>query len=182
MKNLKIVLTFIALSISISLLAQQDMATAISSKNFDPATLLWYEAPAKKWEDALPVGNGRIGAMVFGRNAEERIQLNEETYWSGGPYSTVVKGGYKVLPDIQKKVFEEKYLQAHNLFGRHLMGYPVEQMKYQCLANLHLFFKNQDSIRNYKRWLNLRPVLQELLIPLTALLTCGRFLPPFLIR
>jgi len=156
MKNHKIVLLFIAFHLSISLLAQQDMATAISSKNFDPATLLWYDAPAKKWEDALPVGNGRIGAMVFGRNAEERIQLNEETYWSGGPYSTVVKGGYKVLPEIQKKVFEEKYLQAHNLFGRHLMGYPVEQMKYQCLANLHLFFKNQDSIRNYKRWLNLQ--------------------------
>ena len=80
MKNLKIVLTFIALSISISILAQQDMATAISSKNFDPATLLWYEAPATKWEDALPVGNGRIGDTDFGRNAEERIQLNEETY------------------------------------------------------------------------------------------------------
>ena len=117
--------------------------------------LLWYTEPAKKWDEALPVGNGRLGAMVFGKNGEERIQLNEETYWSGGPYSTVVKGGYKVLPEIQKLVFEEKYLAAHNLFGRNLMGYPVEQMKYQSLANLHLFFKNQDSITNYKRWLNL---------------------------
>lgn len=116
---------------------------------------MWYEAPANKWDDALPVGNGRLGAMVFGKNREERIQLNEETYWSGGPYNTVVKGGYKVLPEIQKKVFEEKYLAAHNLFGRHLMGYPVEQMKYQCLANLHLFFKNQDSVTDYKRWLDL---------------------------
>lgn len=128
---------------------------SIESKSFNPSTLLWYENAAQKWEDALPVGNGRLGAMVFGRNKEERIQLNEETYWSGGPYSTVVKGGYKVLPEIQKKVFEEKYLEAHNLFGRHLMGYPVEQMKYQCLANLHLFFKNQDSITGYKRWLDL---------------------------
>ena len=109
----------------------------------------------KKWEEALPVGNGRLGAMVFGKNGEERIQLNEETYWTGGPYSTVVKGGYKVLPEIQKLVFEEKYLEAHNLFGRNLMGYPVEQQKYQCLGNLHLFFKNQDSISNYKRWLDL---------------------------
>ena len=145
-----------AIYISLPLTAQPpDIPNAIRSKSFNPSTLMWYDAPAKKWEDALPVGNGRIGAMVFGRNAEERIQLNEETYWSGGPYSTVVKGGSKVLPEIQKKVFEEKYLAAHNLFGRHLMGYPVEQMKYQCLANLHLFFKNQDSVTNYKRWLDL---------------------------
>ena len=89
--------------------------------------------------------------MVFGKNGEERIQLNEETYWSGGPYSTVVKGGYKVLPEIQKKVFEEKYLAAHNLFGRYLMGYPVEQTKYQCLANLHLFFTNQNKKKMLKK-------------------------------
>lgn len=127
----------------------------IDAKTFDPALLLWYTEPAKKWDEALPVGNGRLGAMVFGKHGEERIQLNEETYWSGGPYSTVAKGGHKVLPEIQKLVFEEKYLAAHNLFGRHLMGYPVEQMKYQCLANLHLFFKGQDSVTNYKRWLNL---------------------------
>jgi len=135
--------------------SQQMIPDEIDGKSFNPSTLLWYTEPAKKWEEALPVGNGRLGAMVFGKNGEERIQLNEETYWSGGPYSTVVKGGYKVLPDIQKLVFEEKYLAAHNLFGRNLMGYPVEQMKYQSLANLHLFFKNQDSITNYKRWLNL---------------------------
>ncbi len=134
---------------------QRMIPNEINSKTFNPSTLLWYAEPAKKWEDALPVGNGRLGAMVFGKNGEERIQLNEETYWSGGPYSTVVKGGYKVLPEIQKLVFEEKYLAAHNLFGRNLMGYPVEQMKYQCLANLHLFFNNQDSVINYKRWLNL---------------------------
>ncbi len=147
------VIAFFCLS---TLQAQQsEIPIKINTKTFNPATLLWYTEPAKKWDEALPVGNGRLGAMVFGKNGEERIQLNEETYWSGGPYSTVVKGGAKVLPEIQKKVFEEKYLAAHNLFGRNLMGYPVEQMKYQCLANLHLFFKNQDSITNYKRWLDL---------------------------
>jgi alpha-L-fucosidase 2 len=149
-------LLLITLSFSVILCAQQNIIPdKISAKTFNPSTLLWYASPAQKWEEALPVGNGRLGAMVFGKNSEERIQLNEETYWSGGPYSTVVKGGYKVLPEIQKKVFEEKYLEAHNLFGRKLMGYPVEQMKYQCLGNLHLFFKNQDSVTNYKRWLDL---------------------------
>ena len=139
-----------------SLPAQQiGMPEKINAKAFNPGSLLWYSSPAKIWEEALPVGNGRLGAMFFGKNGEERIQLNEETYWSGGPYSTVVKDGFKVLPEIQKLVFEEKYLTAHNLFGRNLMGYPVEQQKYQALANLHLFFKNQDSVINYKRWLDL---------------------------
>ena len=93
--------------------------------------------------------------MVYGRTNEEIIQLNEDTYWSGGPYSTVVKGGYKVLPKIQQLVFDGELLKAHNLFGRNLMGYPVEQQKYQSLAELHLTFYKQDSVTNYKRWLNL---------------------------
>ena len=133
----------------------QSIEERIQAKSFSPTELLWFNTPATKWDEALPVGNGRLGAMVFGKYAEERIQLNEETYWSGGPYSTVVKGGSKVLPQIQKNVFEEKYLEAHNLFGRNLMGYPVEQQKYQSLANLHLFFNNQEKVVDYKRWLDL---------------------------
>lgn len=156
MRIMKYPITIWVVFFSINTFAQSiDVANSIQSKSFNPATLSWYSAPAKKWQDALPVGNGRLGAMVFGGNGEERIQLNEETYWSGGPYATVVKGGYKVLPEIQKLVFEEKYLAAHNLFGRHLMGYPVEQQKYQSLANLHLFFKDQAAVTDYKRWLNL---------------------------
>lgn len=154
MKQINLVL--LILSVSVHVVAQHSaISEKINGNSFNPSSLLWYETPAQKWDEALPVGNGRLGAMIFGKNKEERIQLNEETYWSGGPYSTVVKDGYKVLPEIQKLVFEEKYLAAHNLFGRHLMGYPVEQMKYQCLANLYLFFKNQDSVTGYKRWLDL---------------------------
>ena len=121
----------------------------------DPATVLWYESPAKAWEEALPVGNGRLGSMVFGRNSEERIQLNEETYWSGGPYSTVIKGGHQALPEIQRMIFEGNPIGAHKLFGRHLMGYPVEQQKYQSIGNLHLFFENEEEVSGYKRWLDL---------------------------
>ena len=156
MKYCKFLLLIIELLLASSLPAQQTgIPEKINAKAFNPGSLLWYSSPAKIWEEALPVGNGRLGAMFFGKNGEERIQLNEETYWSGGPYSTVVKDGFKVLPEIQKLVFEEKYLTAHNLFGRNLMGYPVEQQKYQALANLHLFFKNQNSVINYKRWLDL---------------------------
>ncbi len=132
-----------------------ETAERISDKSIDPSSLMWYTKPAAAWEDALPVGNGRIGAMVFGGIEEERIQLNEETYWSGGPYSTVVKGGYKALPKIQELIFAGKPIEAHKLFGRNIMGYPVEQQKYQSLANLHLFFDKELKAENYKRWLDL---------------------------
>jgi alpha-L-fucosidase 2 len=132
-----------------------NISNSIDNKSFNPSTLLWYTSPAAVWEEALPVGNGRLGAMVFGKSGEERIQLNEETYWSGGPYSTVVKGGYKVLPEIQKNIFEGNPINAHKLFGRYLMGYPVEQQKYQAFANLILTFRNEKEVTDYKRWLNL---------------------------
>jgi alpha-L-fucosidase 2 len=132
-----------------------DLSAAINKNEFDPSTLLWYKAPASVWEEALPVGNGRLGAMVFGKNGEEKIQLNEETYWSGGPYSTVVKGGSAYLPEIQKNIFEGNPIRAHKLFGRYLMGYPVEQQKYQALANIILSFKNEKEVTDYKRWLDL---------------------------
>jgi alpha-L-fucosidase 2 len=133
----------------------ENLSERIDKRTFNTGSVLWYELPAEEWEEALPVGNGRLGAMVFGKHGEERIQLNEESLWSGGPYSTVVKGGAKVLPEIQKLVFEGKPIEAHKLFGRHLMGNPVEQMKYQCIANLHLFFEDEEKVTEYKRWLDL---------------------------
>jgi alpha-L-fucosidase 2 len=132
-----------------------DIAEKIDKRDFDPATLLWHREPAKQWEDALPVGNGRLGAMVYGGVGEERIQLNEDTYWSGGPYNTVVKGGYKHLPEIQQLLFDGEPIKAHKLFGRHLMGFPVEQMKYQSMGALHLFYEKDREYSKYKRWLDL---------------------------
>ena len=133
-----------------------DTASLITKKEFNPSTVLWYDSAATQWEEALPVGNGRLGAMVFGRTGEERIQLNEETYWSGGPYSTVVKGGHQHLPEIQRLIFAGEPIKAHKLFGRYIMGYPVEQQKYQSIANLHLFFEEEDEVKDYKRWLDLK--------------------------
>ena len=119
-------------AIIIALLVSTAIGSAFAFQNEKQsaaAMLLWLTHPADKWENAFPVGNGRLGAMVFGRTDEEQIQLNEDTYWSGGPYSTVVKGGYQALPELQKLVFDGQYKQAHILFGRRLMGYPVEQQK-----------------------------------------------------
>ena len=127
----------------------------VSKEDFNPSTLLWYTHPADKWENALPVGNGRLGAMVFGQTDEEKIQFNEETYWSGGPYSQTVQGGYKALPEIQQLIFQGKYIQAHKLFGRYLMGYPVEQQKYQSFGDLILKFSSEGETKNYTHRLDL---------------------------
>jgi alpha-L-fucosidase 2 len=107
MKYTAVILYLMFFGSLISIYGQsENTPVAIDNQNFNPSVLLWFKSPAAAWEEALPVGNGRLGAMVFGKNGEERIQLNEETYWSGGPYSTVVKGGYKMLPEIQKNIFE----------------------------------------------------------------------------
>ncbi|MBK8149529.1 MAG: glycoside hydrolase family 95 protein [Acidobacteria bacterium] len=148
-------IVFSLLLVAISLSQISATESHGTERKFDPSNYIWFSKPAAKWDEALPVGNGRLGGMVFGGGDEERIQLNEDTYWSGGPYSTVVKGGYTALPEIQRLVFAEQYLEAHNLFGRNLMGYPIEQQKYQSLANLHLFFDHGKSLAEYERSLDL---------------------------
>ena len=73
---------------------------------------LWYRQPATKWTEALPVGNGRIGAMVFGGVNGERLQLNEDTLWGGGPYDPVNTNGLAALPEVRRLVWDGKYRQA----------------------------------------------------------------------
>lgn len=135
-------------------------APALDAAGVDAAsTLVWYAHPADKWENALPLGNGRLGAMVFGRTDEEEIQLNEDTYWSGGPYSTTVRGGHQALPEIRRLIFDGQLIRAHRLFGRHLMGYPVEQQKYQSLGSLVLKLEASGEVSDYRHQLDLDAAL-----------------------
>ncbi|TSD66733.1 glycoside hydrolase family 95 protein [Inquilinus sp. KBS0705] len=140
---------------AIAFAQETSIPTNIDQHSFDPSAMIWLGTPATKWNDAIPVGNGRLGGMIFGGVTQEHIQLNEDTYWTGGPYSSVVKGGFKYLPEVQDLVFKGKMQEAQALFGRKLMGYPVEQQKYQSLADLMLFFKPMDNVSGYKRWLDL---------------------------
>jgi alpha-L-fucosidase 2 len=143
------------LILALAWLAAQPAVASAGGQPQPAATVLWYSHPAEKWENALPVGNGRLGAMVFGRTDEEIVQLNEDTYWSGGPYSTTVKGGSRALPEIRRLLFEGELIKAHKLFGRHLMGYPVEQQKYQSLGNLILAFPGAGAQTGYRHELDL---------------------------
>jgi alpha-L-fucosidase 2 len=120
----------------------------------NPAGVVWYSHPAAAWDAAFPVGNGRLGGLVWGKTDEEQIMLNEDTLWSGGPYSTVVKGGAAFLPELRKAVFDGQYKRAYVLFSRHFLGYPVEQMKYQALGTLVLKL-SKDPVTGYRHQLDL---------------------------
>lgn len=119
------------------------------------ATMLWYAQPATQWVEALPVGNGRLGAMVFGGTANERINLNEQSIWTGGPYDPTRGGGPEALPEIRRLVFAGKHREAELLFSKTMLGDPVEQMKYQPLGDLLLEFPGHDTVTDYRRDLDL---------------------------
>ncbi len=117
--------------------------------------VMWYDRPAEAWREALPVGNGRLGATVFGGVSEERIQLNEETVWSGGPYDPSRPGGPEGLPEIRRLVFDGKYVEAQQLFAETMMGRPSGQMKYQPLGDLLIEFDGHAEPEEYRRELDL---------------------------
>ncbi|MHC4677938.1 MAG: glycoside hydrolase N-terminal domain-containing protein, partial [Planctomycetota bacterium] len=83
---------------------------------------LWYGEPARKWTEALPVGNGRLGAMVFGTVETERLQLNEDTLWAGHPLDRDRVGAHKYLPEARRLIFEGKYVEAQRIMQRQFMG------------------------------------------------------------
>ena len=88
---------------------------------------LWYKRPAMFWTEALPVGNGRLGAMVYGRTDIEEIQLNEDTVWTGGPYDPSNPEALTALPEVRKLVFAGKFREAQELYGRKMMARPYNQ-------------------------------------------------------
>ncbi|HOM60658.1 MAG TPA: glycoside hydrolase family 95 protein [Anaerohalosphaeraceae bacterium] len=103
----------------------------------DNSYTLWYSAPAKKWTEALPVGNGRLGAMVFGGTLEERIQLNEDTIWAGPPVPQAEPGFQEAMNQARGLWFEGQYAQAEKMIQR-VMGKAIEPRSYQTLGDLHL--------------------------------------------
>lgn len=116
---------------------------------------LWYRAPAKEWLEALPVGNGRLGAMVFGGVDVEQLQLNEDTVWGGGPHDYSNPDGLAALPQIRQLVFAEKWQDAQNLINSRFMGKPGGQMPYQTVGDLRLTFTNVGAVVDYRRELDL---------------------------
>ena len=120
-----------------------------------PDLELWYRAPAVEWTDALPLGNGRLGAMVFGGVGREELQLNEETLWSGGPYRPINPEALQHLDTVRSLIFEGRYKQAQDLADAHLLGRPHLQMSYQPAGNLFIEFPHEAVPGSYRRALDL---------------------------
>ena len=120
-----------------------------------PATTLWYAQPAEKWTDALPIGNGRLGAMIFGGIPDERIQFNEDTLWKGRPHNYVRAGAEKHLAEIRQLLFDGKIKEAETLTRETFLSDPVRQKAYQPFGDLRLHFTGQDNATNYQRDLDL---------------------------
>ena len=123
---------------------------------------LWYKQPAVQWTEALPIGNGRLGAMIFGTPEKERLQLNEITVWSGGPEPSADRpDAYLQLPQIQKLLREGQYVEAQKLCSRYFTCQTPYNPSYQTLGDLHIDFSgfsNSDlksPVTNYRRWLDI---------------------------
>jgi alpha-L-fucosidase 2 len=116
---------------------------------------LWYQRPADEWVQAMPIGNGRIGAMVFGGIASERLQLNEDTFFSGGPYDPVNPEARAALPKVRDLVFAGQYAEAQKLIDASVMARPLRQMSYQTIGDLLLTFPGIENASGYLRELHL---------------------------
>lgn len=117
---------------------------------------VWFSRPAATWNEALPVGNGTLGAMVFGGIANERLQLNESSVWTGGPEDFVNPQAKSSLPEVRRLLFEGKYAEAQKLAQKNLMGSKNLNSTYQTLGDLHLEFTlPPGEPAEYKRELDL---------------------------
>lgn len=116
---------------------------------------LWYTKPAQKWTEALPIGNGRLGAMIFGGVENDRIQFNEETLWTGEPNDYAHPGAVQHLDKIRQLLFEGKQKEAEDLAMNEFMSVPLTQKAYQAFGDLNLHFPDQTALTGYKRELDL---------------------------
>ena len=130
-------------------------ALQLASRFISDDLFLWYNKPASEWTEALPVGNGRLGAMIFGGHATEQLQLNEDTLYAGSPYDPNNPEALKALPEARRLIFAGKYKEAHDLVGTKMMAQPIKQMPYEPVGDLKISFLDHDNVTNYRRQLDL---------------------------
>jgi alpha-L-fucosidase 2 len=165
-----------ALAAGIVVTTAQSTSPRLTGEAAPPASVLslWYRAPASdhpllpadapresrqaasaEWVRALPVGNGRLGAMVFGGVVHERLQLNEDTLWAGRPYDPVNPAAKDALPEVRRLLADGKYAEAAKLVETNVMSKPLAQMPYETVGDLALTFREVGPVENYRRDLDL---------------------------
>jgi len=133
---------------------------ALPATAADNGFRLTYDKPAVKWTEALPLGNGRIGAMVFGGTQDERLQINESTLWGGGPHDYTNPDAYSHLDEVRKLIFAGKVEEAEKL-SESMMGKPKLLMPYQPFCDVRLHFPGHEQASDYQRQLNLNDAIAE---------------------
>ncbi|HEY3782103.1 MAG TPA: glycoside hydrolase family 95 protein [Fimbriimonadaceae bacterium] len=132
-----------------------------SGGKMEPTLKLWYNAPATRWLEALPLGNGRIGAMVFGGVAAEHYQLNELTLWAGEPHNYDNPAALAALPAIRAAIFAGDFKTAQDLVTKDCLGIPVGQMPYQTFGDLHIELIGTGDVTDYRRELDLETAISK---------------------
>ena len=135
-------------------------AAHIQAEAASSQPMLVFDQPAAKWTEAIPIGNGRLGAMVFGGVEEERYQINEGTLWGGGPHNYVDPDAHANLETIRSLIFEDKVSEAEQLSST-MMGKPSLLMPYQPFCDLRLAFPGQAAATDYHRTLNLATAVAD---------------------
>jgi alpha-L-fucosidase 2 len=117
--------------------------------------VLWYRQPASKWEEALPVGNGRLGGMVFGGAGDERIQLNENSIWAGTKLPMLPANGPEIISRARQLFFAGKYAEAEHVVQKELLLPKFEAGSYEPLADVRIVSDHNGDISEYRRELDL---------------------------
>ncbi len=147
-------MTFLPRTLLAALAAISFFQTTRATETVAPLTL-WYSAPAEKWTEALPIGNGRLGAMIFGGAEREHLQLNEGTLWAGGPYDPNNPNALAALPVARQLIFAGKYDDAFKVTSDKMMATPLREMPYETMGDLFLDFPTNGAVENYRRDLDL---------------------------
>ena len=128
-------------------------------KELNPSSMLWYDKPAGTWTEAMPLGNGRLGAMVYGGTVNETIQFNEETLWTGQPHDYANEGAHEVLDQLRQLLSDGNQAQAHKLGNEQFMSQPFGQLSYQPFGNILINFPGHENAINFKRKLDLEDAI-----------------------
>ena len=132
------------------------LLAAVSASAQPSSNVFWFDKPASYWEEALPVGNGRIGAMVFGGTDTEELQLNEETISTGGPYENWNPNGLKNLQKVRDLIFAGAYEEAQDLAEANFLSPVGEEMSYQTAGSVKIAFPARSgAVTDYRRELDL---------------------------
>ncbi len=134
--------------------------TTTQTREASGALTLWYTQPATEWTQALPIGNGRLGAMVYGGIEQEHLQLNEDTLWSGGPHDYDNPDAYQHLATVREQLEQGEY-RAAEATAQKMLGRPKYQQAYLPLGDLFLDFPRGEKPSEYRRELNMQNAVSK---------------------